>query len=165
VHRIEHVSAFPVQRYERRPPARCGRAAAHEFRAPAERRFDRAPRGDRSFPARQWEARQPTTHRLGRAYGNAPAMRAAPVVRDWPARPAERGFAQRGLAQRGFVQRGGQASSVRRPRVGRLPGCTRPGRGIVRAPRAGFGRAPQMHGGAIARGPGRAAGRPFATDR
>ena len=157
VHRIEHVSAFPVQRYDRRPPGTVRPGRGHEFRAPAERRFDRAPRGDRSFPARQWEARQPTTHRLGRAYGNAPAMRAAPVVRDWPGRPAERGFAQRGLAQRGFVQRGGQA--FQRPPTAR-PGAFRaarvPDAGIVRAPRAGFGRAPQMHGGAIARGPGRA---------
>ena len=155
LHRIEHVSASPVQRWERRPPGTVGPARRHEFRAPVERRFDRAPSGDQSFPARQWEARQPTSHRLGRAYGNGPAMRAAPIVRDWSARPAERGFVQRGFVDRGLAQRGGQA--FQRPpaaRLGAFRAARVPQAGFVRAPSARLGGATPARGGAIGRARG-----------
>jgi len=155
LHRIEHVSASPVQRYERRPPGTVAPARRREYRAPREQRFDRAPGSDRSFPARQWQVSEPHRQRLGRAYGNGPALRTAPIVRDWPARGAERGFAQRGVvqrgfAERGFVQRGGQA--IQRPPA--------PGAGAFRvarrpaAPRAGSIDAPHVHGGTIGRAQG-----------
>ena len=159
LHRIDHVSASPVQRWERRPPGTVAPARQREPRAPVERRFDRAPRDDRSFPARQWEVSQPRPQRLGRAYGNAPVVRAAPVMRDRPA-------AGRGFAQRPFLPRGGQG--FQRPPAAR-PGAFRaarvPAAGIVRAPRgprAGFGGAPHVHGGTIARGLGGARWHAFA---
>jgi uncharacterized protein DUF6600 len=129
LHRIEHVSASPVQRYERRPPGTF---------APGRQRQYRAAGGDRPFPARQWEVSQPRTQRLGRAYGLA--LRAAPIVRDGPTRGAERGLAQRG----------GQTFQ-RRPAA--VPGAFRVAR-VPGAPRAGFHGAPHVRGGTVGRAQG-----------
>jgi hypothetical protein len=73
VGRIERVSRFPVQRYERRPPGTVrpggGRTAGVDrrfYRAPEMRR----PYGGDAVPRREWQARQAPAQRLGRARPN-----------------------------------------------------------------------------------------------